>query len=70
MTYSKSPFTSKTIWGIIISVVLKILAVWLDAEFPSEFHGYTLMQAILGASTAGDALAIYGRIVANENIKL
>ena len=69
LIYTKSPFLSKTLWGIFISGTLKVLAVLLDMEYPSEFHGYTLMQILLGLSCLGDSLAIFGRLFADEKLK-
>ncbi len=61
----KKWYLSKTIWGVVISVVGKLVAVGFGVEV-NEQDAAQLTDAVvalvgLGGSLVGDVLAIYGR---------
>lgn len=72
MDQSKAWYTSKTIWGLIISLGGKIVAgVWgLNIEEAElvELTDTVVMGVSLLVSVAGDLFAWYGRIKATKEI--
>lgn len=70
MNESKSIFTSKTFWGVIISLLGKgaglVFGIDIDPETEAKIIDLTMTLIAFGTSFVGDALAIYGRLTASK----
>ncbi len=63
----KSFVASKTIWGVIISMIAQVLGRW-GYEIGPELQGQAVDLILQGVALAGAALAIWGRITASRRI--
>lgn len=63
----KSILTSKTIWGVIISLVGKLAAAGGYSVLPEDEALVSGAISLL-VSTAGDLLAVYGRVKATKKV--
>lgn len=64
----KSLYTSRTFWGVIVSVLGKILSVAFGYTLDAEAEGQLISFLMLLVSGVGDMLALYGRIKATKVI--
>lgn len=65
----KSPLASRTILGVVLSLVFKLMALY-GAEVSPELQGEITQLAFLAASFAGDAVAVWGRFRAERPLRL
>lgn len=66
---SKHALSSKTIIGVLVSLIFKLLALY-GVEVSPDLQGDVLQLAFAAVSVAGDALAVYGRFKAERPISL
>ncbi len=69
MQDTKNIFTSKTFYGVLISVIGKLVSTYTGYNIDEETEAQITSLVALGISFAGDAMAIYGRIKATKRIK-
>lgn len=64
---TKSLLTSRTVWGVLISIAGKVAAI-AGLEIDDDVQGDLIDLALLGVSFFGDALALWGRAAAKKQI--
>jgi len=65
---TKTPLTSKTIIGVMISAAAKGAAILFDIDVSEDIQAKAVDLILLAVSFGGDALAVYGRFTATKKI--
>ena len=68
MENTKKIWESKAFWGVMVSLLGKLAAVW-GYEVDQTVQDQLISIGALIVSGFGDALALYGRVVATKAIK-